>query len=92
MKDAVPFFMTNSVYAGAFTRRILEISGVLPHAVGSFYFFVTIVVGVELPAGLIPDTKSPYRALKIKKSKQARPCAGRPPSPRGEPRHGAFRL
>src|SRR5262249_41272624 len=36
-------------------------------------FFVTIVVSVDLPAGLIPDTKSPYRALKIKKNGKTAP-------------------
>jgi cellulose synthase/poly-beta-1,6-N-acetylglucosamine synthase-like glycosyltransferase/peptidoglycan/xylan/chitin deacetylase (PgdA/CDA1 family) len=31
------------------------------------YFFVTIAVSVELPAGLLPDTKPKYQALKSKK-------------------------
>src|SRR5260370_22081176 len=31
------------------------------------YFFVTIAVSVDLPAGLLPDTKPAYRALKSKK-------------------------
>jgi cellulose synthase/poly-beta-1,6-N-acetylglucosamine synthase-like glycosyltransferase/peptidoglycan/xylan/chitin deacetylase (PgdA/CDA1 family) len=31
------------------------------------YFFVTIAVSVDLPAGLLPDTKPKYQALKSKK-------------------------
>jgi len=33
------------------------------------YFFVTIAVSVELPAGLLPDTKPGYRAVKSKKNR-----------------------
>jgi peptidoglycan-N-acetylglucosamine deacetylase len=37
------------------------------------YFFVTVAVSVELPAGLLPDTRPVYRALKSKpKGKPAR--------------------
>src|SRR5579859_6240959 len=38
------------------------------------YFFVTIVVSVELPAGLLPDIKPAFHALKSSKKK---PIAGR---------------
>jgi cellulose synthase/poly-beta-1,6-N-acetylglucosamine synthase-like glycosyltransferase/peptidoglycan/xylan/chitin deacetylase (PgdA/CDA1 family)/spore germination protein YaaH len=31
------------------------------------YFFVTIAISVDLPAGLLPDTKPKYQALKSKK-------------------------
>src|SRR5207302_7381066 len=53
------------------TRRVLEISGALL-ALLLAYFFVTIAVSVELPAGLLPDTRPAYRALKIKKKTPAR--------------------
>src|SRR6267143_562907 len=44
----------------------MEISGVLL-ALLLAYFFVTIAVSVELPAGLLPDTRPKYQALKSKK-------------------------
>ena len=50
---------------------MLEISGALL-ALLLAYFFVTIAVSVELPAGLLPDTRPAYRALKIKKKTPAR--------------------
>jgi len=72
MKERRPIFYDEQRVRWRFTRRILEISGVLLTLL-LVYFFVTIVVGVELPAGLIPDTKSPYRALKIKKASKPVP-------------------
>src|SRR5437588_3521757 len=44
----------------------MEITGVLLTLLLA-YFFVTIAVSVELPAGLLPDTKPGYRAVKSKK-------------------------
>src|SRR5262249_55592484 len=53
-----------------FTRRVLEVSGVLLTLL-LVYFFVTIAVGVDLPAGVIGDTKIPFRALETKKKREA---------------------
>src|SRR3981189_3515158 len=47
-------------------RRIMEITGALLTLLFA-YFFITIAVSVELPAGLLPDTKPKYQALKLKK-------------------------
>jgi len=67
MKERRPIFYDEERVRWRFTRRVLEVSGVLLTLL-LVYFFVTIAVGVDLPAGLIPDTKSPYRALKAKKN------------------------
>src|SRR5256885_17255356 len=67
MKERRPIFYDEQRVRWRFTRRALEVSGVLLTLL-LVYFFVTIVVSVDLPAGLIPDPKSPYRALKIKKN------------------------
>lgn len=67
MKERRPIFYDEERIRWRFTRRTLEVSGVLLTLL-LVYFFVTIAVGVDLPAGLLPDTKSPYRALKIKKN------------------------
>jgi peptidoglycan-N-acetylglucosamine deacetylase len=49
----------------------MEITGVLLTLLLA-YFFVTIAVSVELPAGLLPDTKPGYRAVKSKKKTATR--------------------
>jgi len=49
----------------------MEITGVLLTILLA-YFFVTIAVSVELPAGLLPDTKPGYRAVKSKKKPATR--------------------
>ncbi|HJZ65682.1 MAG TPA: hypothetical protein VKD70_15255, partial [Candidatus Acidoferrum sp.] len=67
MKERRPIFYDEQRVRWRFTRRVLEVSGVLLTLL-LVYFFVTIAVGVDLPAGLIADTKSPYRALKTKKN------------------------
>src|SRR5258708_3199131 len=67
MKERRPIFYDEERVRWRFTRRTLEISGALLTLL-LIYFFVTIAVSVDLPAGLIPDTKSPYRALKVKKN------------------------
>jgi cellulose synthase/poly-beta-1,6-N-acetylglucosamine synthase-like glycosyltransferase/spore germination protein YaaH/peptidoglycan/xylan/chitin deacetylase (PgdA/CDA1 family) len=72
MKERRPIFYDEERVRWRFTRRALEISGALLTLL-LVYFFVTIAVGVDLPAGLIPDTKSPYRALKIKKNAKILP-------------------
>jgi len=91
MKERRPIFYDEERVRWRFTRRTLEISGALLTLL-LVYFFVTIVVSVDLRPGLIPDTKSPYRALKVKKKHEDGSRAGRAPSSRSEPRHCALRL
>ena len=66
MKERGPIFYDAQRLRWRLTRRIMETSGALL-ALLLAYFFVTIAVSVELPASLLPETKSGYRALKIKK-------------------------
>ncbi|HET8924334.1 MAG TPA: polysaccharide deacetylase family protein [Candidatus Acidoferrum sp.] len=66
MKERRPIFYDAERVRWRRTRRVMEISGVLLTAL-LVYFFVTIAVSVELPAGLLPDTKPGYHPLKIKK-------------------------
>src|SRR6266851_5286571 len=68
MKERRPIFYDAERVRWRRTRRVLEISGALLTLLLA-YFFVTIVVSVELPAGLLPDTPRAYRALKIKSKK-----------------------
>src|SRR6266404_2912742 len=65
MKERRPIFYDAERVRWRRTRRVLEISGALL-ALLLAYFFVTIAVSVELPAGLLPDTKNAYRAVKSK--------------------------
>lgn len=66
MKERRPIFYDAERVRWRFTRRTLEISGALLTLLLA-YFFVTIAVSVELPAGLLPDTKPGLHALKLKK-------------------------
>jgi cellulose synthase/poly-beta-1,6-N-acetylglucosamine synthase-like glycosyltransferase/peptidoglycan/xylan/chitin deacetylase (PgdA/CDA1 family) len=66
MKERGPIFYDAERVRWRRTRRVMEISGVLLTLLLA-YFFVTIAVSVELPAGLLPDTKPKYQALKSKK-------------------------
>ncbi len=66
MKERKPIFYDAERVRWRRTRRVMEISGVLL-ALLLAYFFVTIAVSVELPAGLLPDTRPKYQALKSKK-------------------------
>src|SRR3982074_900805 len=68
MKERRPIFYDAQRVRWRRTRRVLEISGLLLTLLLA-YFFVTIAVSVELPAGLLPDTRPAYRALKIKSKK-----------------------
>src|SRR5262245_20025814 len=70
MKERRPIFYDEQRVRWRFTRRTLEVSGVLLTLL-LVYFFVTIAVSVDLPVGLLPYAKSPYRALKIKKNGKA---------------------
>ncbi|HVH69631.1 MAG TPA: hypothetical protein VNB49_00790, partial [Candidatus Dormibacteraeota bacterium] len=66
MKERRPIFYDAERVRWRRTRRLLEITGVLLTVLLA-YFFVTIAVSVDLPAGLLPDTKLGYHALKTKK-------------------------
>lgn len=66
MKERRPIFYDAQRVRWGRTRRVLEIGGVLLTLL-LVYFFITIAVSVDLPAGLLPDTKLGYHALKTKK-------------------------
>src|SRR5712664_2312853 len=66
MKERKPIFYDSDRVRWRRTRRVMEITGVFLTLLLA-YFFVTIAVSVELPAGLLPDTKPGYRAVKSKK-------------------------
>jgi len=66
MKERGPIFYDAERVRWRLTRRAMEITGALLTLLLA-YFFVTIAVSVELPAGLLPDTKPGYHPLKIKK-------------------------
>src|ERR1700686_3841474 len=65
MKERRPIFYDEERVRWRRTRRVLEVSGALLTLLLA-YFFVNIAASVELPAGLLPDTRPIYRALKIK--------------------------
>lgn len=73
MKERKPIFYDAERVRWKRTRRILEISGVLLTLLLA-YFFVTIAVSVELPAGLLPDSRPGYHALKSKKNAKTPPA------------------
>src|SRR5216683_4020935 len=66
MKERRPIFYDAERVRWRRTRRVMEITGALLTLLLA-YFFVTIAISVELPAGLLPDGKPAYRALKSKK-------------------------
>jgi len=68
MKERRPIFYDVERVRWRRTRRVMEITGALLTLLLA-YFFVTIAISVELPAGLLPDTKPAYRALKSKRSR-----------------------
>jgi cellulose synthase/poly-beta-1,6-N-acetylglucosamine synthase-like glycosyltransferase/peptidoglycan/xylan/chitin deacetylase (PgdA/CDA1 family)/spore germination protein YaaH len=65
MKERGPIFYDAERVRWRRTRRVLEITAVLL-TVSLAYFFVTVAVSVDLPTGLLPDTKSAFRPLKLK--------------------------
>jgi peptidoglycan-N-acetylglucosamine deacetylase len=67
MKERGPIFYDAERVRWRRTRRTMEISGALLTLLLS-YFFVTIAASVDLPAGLLPDVKPGYHALKTKKN------------------------
>ena len=66
MKERRPIFYDAQRVCWRRTRRVLELSGALLTVLLA-YFFVTIAISVDLPAGLLPDTRLGYHALKTKK-------------------------
>jgi cellulose synthase/poly-beta-1,6-N-acetylglucosamine synthase-like glycosyltransferase/peptidoglycan/xylan/chitin deacetylase (PgdA/CDA1 family) len=66
MKERKPIFYDSERVRWRRTRRVMEISGVLLTLLLA-YFFVTIAISVDLPSGLLPDTKPGYHPLKVKK-------------------------
>jgi len=66
MKERRPIFYDEERVRWRRTRRVMEISGALLTLLLA-YFFVTIAVSVELPAGLLPSTNPGLHALKLKK-------------------------
>ena len=70
MKERGPIFYDAERARWRLTRRIMEITGALLTLLLA-YFFITIVVSVELPAGLLPDIKPPFHALKNARKKPA---------------------
>ncbi len=76
MKERRPIFYDAERVRWRRTRRVMEITGAFLTVLLA-YFFVTIAVSVELPAGLLPDTKPRYQGFKSKKK----------PGPTREGRH-----
>src|SRR5262249_16856206 len=66
MKERSPIFYDAHRVRWRLTRRIMEVTGALLVLLLA-YFFVNIAVSVELPAGLLPETKPGYHAFKVKK-------------------------
>ncbi|GAC1702926.1 MAG: glycosyltransferase [Candidatus Acidiferrum sp.] len=67
MKEHGPIFYDADRVRWRRTRRVMEFAGILL-TLSLAYFFVTIAVGVNLPAGLFSNSKPNYRALKLKKN------------------------
>ncbi|HEY8714087.1 MAG TPA: polysaccharide deacetylase family protein, partial [Candidatus Acidoferrum sp.] len=65
MKERGPIFYDAERVRWRRTRRVLEITAILL-TVSLAYFFVTIAVSVDLPAGLLPDTRPGFHPLKLK--------------------------
>ncbi len=66
MKERRPIFYDAERVRWRRTRRALEFAGALLTVLLA-YFFITIAVSVELPAGLLPDTKPGYHPFKPKR-------------------------
>jgi len=65
MKERSPIFYDAERVRWRRTRRTMEISGALLTLL-LVYFFFSIAASVDLPAALLPDAKSSYRAVKAK--------------------------
>src|SRR5215470_5473872 len=69
MKERSPIFYDAQRVRWRRTRRVMEVSGALL-TILLVYFFFNMAASVELPAALVPDSRSNYyRALKNKKGK-----------------------
>jgi cellulose synthase/poly-beta-1,6-N-acetylglucosamine synthase-like glycosyltransferase/peptidoglycan/xylan/chitin deacetylase (PgdA/CDA1 family) len=66
MKEHRPIFYDAERVRWRRTRRGIEVTGAILTLLLA-YFFVTIAISVDLPAGLLPDTKLGYHPLKTKK-------------------------
>jgi len=69
MKERGPIFYDAQRARWRRTRRFMEITGALLTLLLA-YFFVTIVISVELPAGLLPEIKPAFHALKTAAKKK----------------------
>jgi peptidoglycan-N-acetylglucosamine deacetylase len=76
MKERGPIFYDAERARWRRTRRVLEITGALLTLLLA-YFFVNIVVSVELPGGLLPEVKPTFHALKTTKKKPVAVREGR---------------
>jgi cellulose synthase/poly-beta-1,6-N-acetylglucosamine synthase-like glycosyltransferase/spore germination protein YaaH/peptidoglycan/xylan/chitin deacetylase (PgdA/CDA1 family) len=65
MKERSPIFYDAERVRWRRTRRTMEVSGALLTLL-LVYFFFSIAASVDLPAALLPDAKSSYRAVKAK--------------------------
>src|ERR1700749_1677478 len=65
MKERSPILYDADRVRWRRTRRVMEISGALLTLL-LVYFFFNIAGSVNLPAALLPDAKSSYRAVKAK--------------------------
>ncbi|HXC88375.1 MAG TPA: hypothetical protein VNU23_11345, partial [Candidatus Cybelea sp.] len=70
MKERGPIFYDAERARWRRTRRVMEVTGALLTLLLA-YFFVTIVVSVELPAGLLPEIKPAFHALKTAVKKKS---------------------
>src|ERR1700730_7434446 len=73
MKERRPIFYDEERVRWRRTRRVLEVSGALLTLLLA-YFFVSIAASVELPAGLLPDTRPVYRALRWRRKLKVVPA------------------
>ena len=72
MKERGPIFYDSERVRWRRTRRVLEVFAVLL-TVSFTYFFVTMAISVELPAGLLPDTKPGLHPIHLSKSSKFLP-------------------
>ena len=72
MKERKPIFYDAERVRWRFTLRVMEITG-LGLTVLMAYFFLSVAVSVELPAGLLPDNRPAYHAVKPKPKRIFRP-------------------
>ena len=71
MKERQPIFYDAERVRWRRARRAMEVSGALLTLLLA-YFFITIAVSVELPAGLLPSTNPGLHGLKLKKKTPTR--------------------